>query len=95
MPDLVAVLNFVVSKAIGHYVEVKNALVSYLREHSFVHGNAQTNVDIVLYFYFEDADSGLLMLIFGIRGQMGSRAVSPKGGPAGSAIELNREFRAR
>jgi hypothetical protein len=70
MPHLVAVLNIVVSKAMGRRVEVENAMVSYLREHRFVHGNAQANGRIVLYFYFEDADTGLLMLIPGIRGQM-------------------------
>src|SRR4030095_7944683 len=70
MPHLVAVLNIVVSKAIARHVEVENAIVSYLREHRFVHGNAQADGRIVLFFYFEDADTGLLMLIPGIRGQM-------------------------
>jgi hypothetical protein len=80
MPHLVAVLNIVVSKAIGHRVEVENALVSYLREHRFVHGNAQADGRIVLYFYFEDADTGLLMLIPGIRGQMEVARFHLKGG---------------
>jgi hypothetical protein len=70
MPHLVAVLSIVVSKAIGRRVEVENALVSYLREHRFVHGNARADGRIVLFFYFEDADTGLLMLIPGTRGQM-------------------------
>src|SRR6476659_2169482 len=69
MPHLVAVLNIVVSKAMGRHVEVENTLVSYLRGHQFVHGNAQADGRIVLFFYFEDADTGL-MLIPGIRGQM-------------------------
>ena len=55
MPHLVAVLNIVVSKAMGRHVEVENTLVSYLREHRFVHGNAQADGRIVLYFYFEEA----------------------------------------
>ena len=33
MSHLVAVLNVIVSKAIGRRVEVENALVSYLHEH--------------------------------------------------------------
>ena len=41
MPHLVAVLNIVVSKTMGRHVEVENTLVSYLREHRFVHGNAR------------------------------------------------------
>jgi hypothetical protein len=70
MPHLVAVLNIVVSKAMGRHVEVENALVSHLREQGFVHGNAQADGRVVLFFYFDDADTGLLMLIPGIRGQM-------------------------
>jgi hypothetical protein len=70
MPHLVSVLGIVVSKAIGRRVEVENALVSYLREHRFVHGNARADERIILFFYFEDADTGLLMLLPGTRGQM-------------------------
>jgi hypothetical protein len=80
MPHLVAVLNIVVSKAIGRHVEVEDALVSYLREHRFVHGNAQVDGRIVLFFYFEDADTELLMLIPGIRGQMEVARFHLKGG---------------
>src|SRR4029453_5382287 len=58
MPHLVAVLNIRVSKGMGRDVKVTNALVSYLREHRFVHGNAQADGRIVLFFYFEDADAG-------------------------------------
>ena len=80
MPHLVAVLNIVVSKAIGRRVEVENAIISYLREHHFVHGNAQADGRIVLYFYFEDADTGVLMLIPGVRGQMEVARFHLKGG---------------
>jgi hypothetical protein len=80
MPHLVAVLNIVVSKAIARHVEVENAIVSYLREHRFVHGNAHADGRIVLFFYFEDADTGLLMLIPGIRGQMQVARFHLKGG---------------
>jgi hypothetical protein len=41
MPHPVVVLGRVASKAIGRRVELEGALVSYLREHRFVHGNAQ------------------------------------------------------
>jgi hypothetical protein len=88
MPHLVAVLNVVFSKAMGRHVEVENALVSYLREHRFVHGNARVAGRIVLFFYFEDADTGLLMLIPGIRGQMEVARFHLKGGlPDGGGIE--------
>ena len=73
-------LNIVVSKAMGRHVEIDNALVSHLREHRFVHGNAQADGRVVLFFYFEDADTGLLMLIPGIRGQMEVVRFHLKGG---------------
>src|SRR5262245_22759891 len=69
MPELVAVLGKVVSKALGRSVELEGALVSYLREHRFVHGNAQTDGRIVLFFYFQDGDTGMVMVIPGILGQ--------------------------
>ncbi len=80
MPHLVAVLNIVVSKAMKRGVEVENALVSYLREHRFVHGNAQADGRIVFFFYFEEADTGVLMLVPGINGQMEVARFHLKGG---------------
>ena len=69
MLHLVAVLQKVVSKSMDRDVKLEGALVSYLREHRFVHGNAQADGRIVLFFYFEDADTGIAMIIPGIRGQ--------------------------
>jgi len=69
MPHLVTVLGKVVSKAIGRRVELEGALVSFLREHRFVHGNARADGRIVLFFYFQDADTGMAMLIPGVRGE--------------------------
>ena len=69
MPQLVAVLDKVVSKALGRSVKLEGALISYLREHRFVHGNARADGRIVLFFYFRDADTGMMMLIPGIRGE--------------------------
>ncbi|HXF11272.1 MAG TPA: hypothetical protein VN625_10855 [Desulfuromonadaceae bacterium] len=69
MPSLVTVLGNVVSKAIGKGTKLNNVLVSYLREHRFVHGNAQAGERIVLFFYFEEADTGMVMLIPGVRGE--------------------------
>jgi hypothetical protein len=80
MPHLVAALSIVVSKAIGRRVEVENALVSYLREHGFVHGNAVADGRIVLFFYFEQADAGVVMLIAGIDGEMEVARFRVKGG---------------
>ncbi len=69
MPHLVAVLGKVVSKDLNKNVELEGVLVSYLREHRFVHGNAAADGRIVLFFYFQDADTGMVMIIPGIRGQ--------------------------
>ena len=80
MPHLVAALSIVVSKATGRRVEVENALVSYLREHGFVHGNAVADGRIVLFFYFEQADAGVVMLIPGIDGEMEVARFRVKGG---------------
>jgi hypothetical protein len=69
MPHLVAVLGKVVSKSLDKSVKLEGALVSYLREHRFVHGNAKADGRIVIFFYFEEADTGLAMIIPEIRGE--------------------------
>jgi len=69
MPHLVSVLRSVVSKAVGSAVELESALVSYLRAHRFVHGNARAAGRVVLFFYFEEADTGMLILIPGVHGE--------------------------
>jgi hypothetical protein len=69
MPHIVSVLTTVVAKAVGRPVELEGVLVSYLRAHRFVHGNARAAGHIVLFFYFEEADAGMVMLIPGVRGE--------------------------
>jgi hypothetical protein len=69
MPHLVAVMSNIVSKAIGRPMELEGALVSYLREHRFVHGNARADGRVVLFFYFQDDDTGMVMLIPGVHGE--------------------------
>jgi hypothetical protein len=69
MPHLVAVMSNIVAKAIGRPMELEGALVSYLREHRFVHGNARADGRVVLFFYFQDDDTGMVMLIPGVRGE--------------------------
>jgi hypothetical protein len=70
MPHLVSVLGQVVSKAVGGTVKIENPLVSYLRAHRFVHGNGRVADRVVLFFYFEEADTGIVMLIPGVHGEM-------------------------
>jgi hypothetical protein len=62
-------MSHIVSKAIGRPLELEGALVSHLREHQFVHGNAQAEGRIVLFFYFQAADTGMIMLIPGVQGE--------------------------
>ena len=69
MPHLVEVLGHVASKAIGRRVGLEGALVSHLRAHRFVHGNAQADGRVVLFFYFQEIDTGMMMLIPGVRAE--------------------------
>jgi hypothetical protein len=69
MPELVAVLGRLVSQAVGRQVELDGALVSRLRVHQFMHGNAQADGRVVLFFYFQEGDTGMVMLIPGVRGE--------------------------
>ncbi|HEX4343750.1 MAG TPA: hypothetical protein VH255_10180 [Verrucomicrobiae bacterium] len=68
-PHLIEVLRHVASKAIGRQVVLEVTLVSHLRAHRLVHGNAQVDGRIVLFFYFQDADTGMMMLIPGVHGE--------------------------
>ena len=68
-PHLIEVMRHVASKAIGRPVELEGALVSNLRAHRFVHGNAQVDGRVALFFYFQDGDTGMMMLIPGVRGE--------------------------
>jgi len=70
MPHLVSVLGQVVSKAFEKPVELEGALVSHLRAHRFVHGNARAADHIVIFFFFEEADMGLVMILTGESGAM-------------------------
>jgi hypothetical protein len=68
MPHLITVLGHVASKDIGRKVEVEGALVSNLRAHKFLHGNGQVDGRIALFFYFQEIDTGMMMLIPGVHG---------------------------
>lgn len=80
MPHLVSVLTKVVAKAVGSDTKLDGALVSYLRAHRFVHGNARAGSHIVLFFYFEEADTGMLMLLPGVRSEAEIARFTMKGG---------------
>jgi hypothetical protein len=69
LPHLVAALVKVVSQALNKKVELEGALISRLSAHRFIHGNAQADGRIILFFYFEADDTGMVMIIPGIRGE--------------------------
>jgi hypothetical protein len=68
MPHLVAVVAKAASHALGQRVELEAASISCLRSHRFSHGNARAAGRIVLFFYFEEVDTGAMMLVPGVRG---------------------------
>ena len=68
--QLLAVLAHVAGRAIGRRVEFDAAKVFLLREHRFYHGNAAVDGRVVLFFYFQEADTGVMALIPGVRGAM-------------------------
>ena len=69
-PHLLPVLAQVTSKAIGRPVSFDASRVFLFREHQFYHGNAAVKERVVLFFYFPEADTGVVALIPGLRGAM-------------------------
>jgi len=69
-PHLREVLLAVVSKALGRRVAFDDSKIFLLREHRFYHGNAVVDGRVMLFFYFHEADTGIVALIPGVRGAM-------------------------
>ena len=69
-PGLLAVLAHVASQAMGRRVAFDASKVFLLREHGFFHGNAVVEERVLLFFYFQQADTGIAALIPGTRGAM-------------------------
>jgi len=69
-PHLLAVLAHMAAKALGVKAAFDDAKLFLLREHRFYHGNAAVAGRVLLFFYFQDADTGLAALIPGTRGAM-------------------------
>ena len=51
-------------------VAFDEAKLFLLREHRFYHGNAAVAGRVLLFFYFQEADTGIAALIPGTRGAM-------------------------
>ena len=69
-PHLLAVLAHVASKALRRMVAFDEAKLFLLREYQFYHGNAAVAGRMLLFFYFQEADTGIVALIPGVRGAM-------------------------
>jgi hypothetical protein len=66
---LVAALNHVVGKALGKETKLENPRVFRLAQSRFSHGNAAADGRVVLFFYFDEVDTGIMALIPGLRGE--------------------------
>jgi hypothetical protein len=69
-PHLLTVLAHVVGRALEQKVVFDESKVFFLSEHRFYHGNATVGGRVVLFFYFQEADTGIAALIPGVRGPM-------------------------
>jgi len=69
-PQLLAVLAHVASQALGQQATIDTPKVFLLREHRFYHGNAAVAGRVLLFFYFQEADTGVAALIPGVHGAM-------------------------
>lgn len=67
--NLVAALTQVVGKTLGQATPLQNSRVFRLAQFRFSHGNAAVGDRVVLFFYFDDVDTGLMALIPGLRSQ--------------------------
>jgi len=67
-PHLLAVLKLVAAKALGKPTSLDHSGVFRLHEFAFNHGNAQVGDRVLLFFYFERINTGLMALIPGVRG---------------------------
>ena len=67
-PHLVAVLAHVAGRALGNPVALEGVRVMRLAKFDFAHGNAAVAGRVILFFYFEKLDTGLMALIPGVKG---------------------------
>jgi hypothetical protein len=83
-PHLLAVLAHVAAAALGKPAPLENIRVLRLHEFKFYHGNALVAGRVLLFFYFEGADTGLMALIPGVRGGTEVARFRLTGGLAGN-----------
>ena len=67
-PHLVAILTRIATGALGRPATIDTPRISHLAAHRFYHGNAAVAGRVVLFFYFEETNVGLMAIIPGISG---------------------------
>ena len=67
-PHLMAVLSHVAAKALGKPASLDQFRAFGLPQTGFYHGNAAVAGRVLLFFYFESVDTGLMALIPGVTG---------------------------
>jgi hypothetical protein len=65
---MLALLGRVAARAVGRPVRIEDFHALRLPQFGFVHGSAQAGGRIVLFFYFEALDTGLMALTPGLKG---------------------------
>ena len=65
--NLMGVLAHVAGKALGKPVTLEQARAFHLPQFGFTHGNAAAAGRILLFFYFQTVDTGLMALIPGVK----------------------------
>jgi hypothetical protein len=65
---LMAVLGHVAAKALGKHATLEQSRTFCLPQTGFYHGNAAVAGRVLLFFYFESLDTGLMALIPGVKG---------------------------
>lgn len=68
-PNLVAVLAHIASQAFGRKVEIAQSRISAMPTFRFHHGSAAVDGRAAVFFYFEEANTGLMVIIPGVRGE--------------------------
>ncbi len=66
--NLVGVLTHVAGQTLGKPAVLDNRRILRLAQFKFTHGNAVVAGRVLLFFYFESEDTGLMALIPGVRG---------------------------
>ena len=67
-PHIVAILTHIATGAMGKPATIDEPRISRLSAHRFYHGNAAVAGRVVLFFYFEENNVGLMAVIPGFNG---------------------------